>query len=55
MVAFLEGGYDLVALAQSAAACVAALAGVTHRPEPPTGGGPGGPVVAAAARLHLGA
>ena len=55
IVAFLEGGYDLAALAQSAAACVAALAGVTHRPEPLTNGGPGGGVVTAAARLHLGA
>ncbi len=53
IVAFLEGGYDLAALARSAAACVAALAGVTHRPEPLTAGGPGGGVVAAAARLHL--
>ena len=52
IVAFLEGGYDLDALAASAAACVAALAGVTHRPEPVTAGGPGGGVVAAAARLH---
>ena len=53
IVAFLEGGYDLAALAESAAACVAALAGVTHRPEPLTAGGPGGAVVDAAARLHL--
>ncbi|MCE2525717.1 MAG: histone deacetylase [Acidimicrobiia bacterium] len=53
LAAFLEGGYDLTALAESAAACVAALAGVTYRPEPPTAGGPGGDVVAAAARLHL--
>ncbi len=53
LLAFLEGGYDLTALAESAAACVAALAGVTHRPEPPTDGGPGSGVVAAAARLHL--
>ncbi len=52
LVAFLEGGYDLAALAESAAACVAALAGVTHRPEPPTTGGPGDSVVAAAGRLH---
>ena len=53
IVAFLEGGYDLSALAASAAACVAALAGVTHRPERATSGGPGATVVAAAARLHL--
>ena len=52
IVAFLEGGYDLTALADSAAACVAALAGVDHRPEPPTSGGPGGAVVSAVGRLH---
>ena len=53
IVAFLEGGYDLEALAASAAACVAALAGVSYRPEPVTTGGPGGAVVDMAARLHL--
>ena len=39
-VAVLEGGYDLDALLASAAATVSALAGVDHRPEPPTSGGP---------------
>jgi len=39
-VAVLEGGYDLDALSASAAATVSALAGVDHRPEPPTSGGP---------------
>ena len=53
IVAFLEGGYDLAALGASAAACVAALAGVPHRPEPVTAGGPGDAVVDVAARLHL--
>ena len=53
VVAFLEGGYDLAALAASAAACVAALAGVSYRPEPVTAGGSGGAVVDRAARLHL--
>ena len=53
LVAFLEGGYDLAALGASAAACVAALAGVSYRPEPSTAGGPGAAVVEAAARLHL--
>lgn len=38
---FLEGGYDLPALAASVGACVAALAGRSHAPEPPTSGGPG--------------
>jgi acetoin utilization deacetylase AcuC-like enzyme len=47
-IAFLEGGYDLGALAASAGACVAAFAGVEHRPEPATSGGPGQVVVEAA-------
>ena len=46
-IAFLEGGYDLPALAASAAACVAALAGERLVPEPPTSGGPGREVVEA--------
>lgn len=37
-IAFLEGGYDLDALANSSAACVGALLGVEHRPEPATSG-----------------
>jgi acetoin utilization deacetylase AcuC-like enzyme len=36
-IAFLEGGYDLDALAGGAAACVGALAGERILPEPPTG------------------
>lgn len=50
-VLFLEGGYDLEALAASAGACVAALMGRDHRPEPATSGGPGMDVVEAARRL----
>ena len=50
-ILFLEGGYDLDALADSAGACVAALLGVDHRPEPASSGGPGREVVAAAKRL----
>ncbi|WP_419918725.1 histone deacetylase [Candidatus Poriferisocius sp.] len=50
-VAFLEGGYNLDALADSAAAAVAALVGSSWRPEPATAGGPGADVVAAAAAL----
>ncbi|MFL6204258.1 MAG: histone deacetylase [Acidimicrobiales bacterium] len=46
-IVFLEGGYDLEALAGSAAACVGALAGVRIVPEPPTGGGPGRDAIAA--------
>jgi len=54
-LALLEGGYDLAALADSAGACVAAMAGVSHRPEPPSSGGPGAEVVAkvAARRREL--
>jgi len=48
---FLEGGYDLQALADSAAASLGALAGIAHRPEAPTSGGPGDEVVDAAHQL----
>ena len=50
----LEGGYDLDALAESAGACVAALAGGRYQPEAPTNGGPGRHVVDAARRIHVG-
>jgi acetoin utilization deacetylase AcuC-like enzyme len=50
---FLEGGYDLDALAASAGACVAALAGSTVLPEPPTGAGPGREVVESVRRLRV--
>ncbi len=46
-LAFLEGGYDLTALAESTAACLAALGGAAYRPEPATAGGPGAAVVEA--------
>ncbi|HVC24359.1 MAG TPA: histone deacetylase [Acidimicrobiales bacterium] len=60
---FLEGGYDLDALAASAGATVAALVGSSYRPEPPTtvgrhgslgSPGSGGPaaVIEAARSLH---
>lgn len=49
-LAFLEGGYDLEALAASAGAAVAALAGVRWCPEPASAGGPPAPSVALAAR-----
>jgi acetoin utilization deacetylase AcuC-like enzyme len=51
-VLFLEGGYDLDALAACSGATVAALVGESWRPEEATSGGPGRPVVAAAGRLH---
>jgi acetoin utilization deacetylase AcuC-like enzyme len=54
VIAFLEGGYDLEALALSAGACVAAMAGHDYRPEPATGGGAGRTVVEAALRLRMG-
>jgi acetoin utilization deacetylase AcuC-like enzyme len=44
-VVFLEGGYDLQGLADSAGATVAAMCDVRYRPEAPTSGGPGGHVV----------
>ncbi len=49
-ILFLEGGYDLEALACSAGAVLAQLAGTAYRPEPPTAGGPGRHVVAAVRR-----
>jgi acetoin utilization deacetylase AcuC-like enzyme len=51
-IVFLEGGYDLDALAGSAAACVGALAGERIVPEPPSAGGPGRDAIAAAALVH---
>ncbi len=51
-VVFLEGGYDLAALASSAAACVGAMVGERLVPEPPTSGGPGREAVAAVALLR---
>ena len=48
-IVFLEGGYDLAALATSTTACVAALAGLDMRPEPVTTGDRGIEVVDAAA------
>jgi acetoin utilization deacetylase AcuC-like enzyme len=56
-IAFLEGGYDLAALATSTAACVAALAGGDLKPEPASDGGPGEAMamssLRAARQLHL--
>jgi acetoin utilization deacetylase AcuC-like enzyme len=52
VVAYLEGGYDLRALAVSAGATVAALAGSSWAPEPPTSGEPGRAAVAAVKRLR---
>jgi acetoin utilization deacetylase AcuC-like enzyme len=49
---FLEGGYDLEALATSTAAALLALAGEVTHPEPPTAGGPGHAVVEALLQSH---
>jgi acetoin utilization deacetylase AcuC-like enzyme len=54
-VVFLEGGYDLDALAMSAGSAIAALAGGSYRPEAPTSGGPGRTVVDAVGRLRAAA
>ena len=51
-VCFLEGGYDLDALARSTAACVGALAGEELRPEPVTSGNLGRTVVEQVRELH---
>jgi acetoin utilization deacetylase AcuC-like enzyme len=52
VVAFLEGGYDLDALARSVGATVATLAGERYRPEPATSGGPGRSAVTEATRTR---
>lgn len=51
-MAFLEGGYDLQALADSTGATLGAMVGLAVHPETPTSGGPGRAVVDAARRLH---
>lgn len=49
---FLEGGYDLQAIADSGAATVGALLGERVHPEPPSSGGPGAAVVGRVAELR---
>jgi acetoin utilization deacetylase AcuC-like enzyme len=49
---FLEGGYDLQAIADSTAATVGALLGERVHPEPPSAGGPGSVVVDRVAELR---
>lgn len=46
-VVFLEGGYDLEAVAASSGSTLAALCDEQYRPEPPTSGGPGRHIVEA--------
>lgn len=52
-ILFLEGGYDLGALAESVGASLAAALDVSYRPDRATSGGPGHDVVRQAAQLHL--
>ena len=52
LVAMLEGGYDLDALAGSVGATVASLAGGRYRPEAPSSGGPGADVVEALVEMR---
>ena len=49
---FLEGGYDLEALASSSGAALAAAVGIDHRPEPSSSAGPGREVVDLVATLN---
>jgi acetoin utilization deacetylase AcuC-like enzyme len=51
-LAFLEGGYDLEAVADSSAATVGALMGERVHPEAPTAGGPGSVVVDRVAEIR---
>ena len=44
-VIFLEGGYDLAALANGVGATLGALSGISFRPEQPTSGGPGSEII----------
>jgi acetoin utilization deacetylase AcuC-like enzyme len=50
---FLEGGYDLQALIDSAGAVAAVALGEDFRPEPSTSGGPGAGAVETARQIHL--
>ena len=51
-IMFLEGGYDLEALASSSGAALAAAVGIDHRPEPSSSAGPGREVVDLVATLN---
>lgn len=50
---FLEGGYDLQALIDSAGAVAATAVGASYRPEAPSSGGPGAAAVESARQIHL--
>lgn len=51
-IAFLEGGYDLEALGNSAAACMAGLLGERLHPEIPSSGEVGGGIIEAVEAVH---
>ena len=50
---FLEGGYDLPALRDSAGAVAAVALGEEFRPEAASSGGPGANAVETARQIHL--
>lgn len=52
VIIFLEGGYNLSALAEASAAVFAVLAGTQYQTEPLTYGGPGIEAVDAAVKVH---
>lgn len=52
VLVFLEGGYDLTAVAESTAATVGALLGERVHPERPTSGGPGSDAISTAELLR---
>jgi acetoin utilization deacetylase AcuC-like enzyme len=54
-LALLEGGYDLEALGESAAATIAVMAGAAVATESPSSGGPGQAALTSALRLWQGA
>ena len=54
-IVYLEGGYDLEALAMSSGAALSALVGGSYRPETATAGGPGATVVDAVVRMRAAA
>ena len=53
IIVMLEGGYALSALTRSVAATAATLAGVEHRPEAASNGGPGAEAVQRAVDHHV--
>ena len=51
-IIFLEGGYDLEAVAYGVGAVLSSVIGHTYRPEQPTSGGPGRETVDAIAKFR---